>query len=251
MGGVPGGKARRRVRVGSAEALAALVLAAGACSSKVALRYPAAEQGAGPQLVTVQRLADAREKGSNELGVVRGGYGNVLKRIYTQRPVADLATRALEQALANRGLLARGDGAPIRLEGTVRKLDCNHYFRREAHTELELALVDTETGERLFAKSYRADETGSSAATGVFASMGALAEMAERTLRDAIDQALADPQFVAAASEVPGDAVPEEAAGAAPGDVAERLRALEALRDQGLVTPEEYRTKRREILEGL
>jgi hypothetical protein len=230
------------------------MLAAGACSSKVALRYPASdESGAtpGPGLVTVQRLADARTKGSNELGVVRGGYGNVLKRVYTERPVAELVTRALEQALANRGLLARGDAGPIRLEGTVQKLDCNHYFQREAHTQLDLSLVDASTGSRLFARSYRADETGVSAATGVFASTGALTAMAERTLRDAIDQALADPDFIAAASALPRSSAPEAQPTTDPADASDRLRALERLREEGLVTPEEYQRKRREILDEL
>jgi len=222
--------------------------ALGGCSSKVDLRYAISEPvrtSIGPGLVSVQRLADARSKGSNELGVVRGGYGNVLKRVYTDRSVAELVTNALEQALATQGLL--------RLEGSILKLDCNHYFRREAHTRLVLSLVDAATGEKIFSRRYEADETGISLAVGIFARTKTIASMAERTLRDAIDQALADPDFIVAASTAPRLAAPAGARRTGPtsSDTSERLRALEQLREEDLVTPEEYERKRREILDSL
>jgi len=222
--------------------------ALGGCSSKVDLRYAISEPvrtSIGPGLVSVQRLADARSKGSNELGVVRGGYGNVLKRVYTDRSVAELVTNALEQALATQGLL--------RMEGSILKLDCNHYFRREAHTRLVLSLVDAATGEKIFSRRYEADETGISLAVGIFARTKTIASMAERTLRDAIDQALADPDFIVAASTAPRLAAPAGARRTGPtsSDTSERLRALEQLREEDLVTPEEYERKRREILDSL
>jgi len=43
----------------------------------------------------------------------------------------------------------------------------------------------------------------------------------------------------------------EEQATPEPGSVAERLRELKQLLDQGLITPEEYEQKRKQILEGL
>jgi len=230
--------------------------ALGGCSSKVDFRYAISEPvrtSIGPGLVSVQRLADARSKGSNELGVVRGGYGNVLKRVYTDRSVAELVTNALEQALATQGLLANEDAGPLRLEGSILKLDCNHYFRREAHTRLVLSLVDAATGEKIFSRRYEADETGISLAVGIFARTKTIASMAERTLRDAIDQALADPDFIVAASTAPRLAAPAGARRTGPtsSDTSERLRALEQLREEDLVTPEEYERKRREILDSL
>lgn len=228
--------------------LAVLLFGAG-CSSTVTLVYepPASVGSAGPPLVQIARFRDERSKGPTELGVVRGGYGNVLKRIYTEPPVAEQVTRAFEAALASRGLLGRGEDAVLRLQGSVAKLDCNQYMRREAHAELRVELVRPSTGERLFARSYDAEETGASAATGVFASTGALVEMTERTLREAIDEALDDPDFLAAVA-----AQREPGRRRAPAsDPAERLRELEALREQGLLTPDEYERKRAEILDAL
>ena len=225
------------------------------CSNTVGLQYEPTRDGTlstSPPLVIVRAFEDRRSKGASELGVVRGGYGNILKRIYTERPVAEQVADAFRAALSSRGLLAEPGVAAIALEGTITKLDCNHYFQREAHTALDLVLVDLDTDERIFERSYAADETGATGAVGIFASTSRLAAMAERTLQKVINKALADPEFLAIATTRPPGAEPALAPILPDGRSAEeRLRALERLLEQGLITEDEYRKKRAEILKAL
>jgi hypothetical protein len=49
----------------------------------------------------------------------------------------------------------------------------------------------------------------------------------------------------------PQNAAPQAAGDAAHRDVATRLRQLQSLRDQQLITEEEYQTRRRQILDSL
>jgi hypothetical protein len=224
-------------------ALAALLAASG-CASSVDLAYgppPAALQGGQPVPVALGSFADARQNPPRRLGVVRGGYGNVLKRVNTKRPVAELVREAFGAGLRARGMLG-GKDAFLTLEGRIEKLDCNLYFSREAHALIEVRLVDARGRER-FRKSYANDREEGAGAVGAFGSTEALRRVAAEVLTATIDQALDDPEFRSALRGQP------QATGAS--DARERLRELRFLHDQGLITDDEYQAKRREILDAL
>ena len=99
----PKPKRNLSTRVLSIGILASLALAG--CTTTAPLSYApppnlTVERGQGS--VAVGQVTDDREKKSTELGVVRGGYGNVLKRIYSDRPVADEVREALQNGLKAR-----------------------------------------------------------------------------------------------------------------------------------------------------
>src|SRR2546425_11617922 len=101
--------------------LAATLLSMGSgCSTthQVALTYRSPGNLAplaGSPIFAVAEVVDQRQKGPNELGGVRSGFGNLLKRLQTSEPVADLVSQALQDALRERGLLADGHEARILL----------------------------------------------------------------------------------------------------------------------------------------
>ena len=251
------------VRSGLLLVLLASIAAVIGCTRVVSLRYePPGTVEAEPRtgLVRVERFRDARRNGRHELGRIRGFFGNALKFVETEEPVAAEVTRVFEEALAARGLLATGSGSIV-LRGELRKLDCNHYHEREAHAELALELRDS-SGRVLLQRVYQNEHRGGGGFTsGVFASRRKLAALAERTLAGAIDAALSDPGFVLAATATPGAGGTAAAPlpGGAPGEpgatpAREReaqLRDLEAAHAQGLLSDEEFARRRANLLGAL
>jgi hypothetical protein len=236
----------------------ALGLASAGCVKTVSLRYvpPEAPAGAsGPGLVSVQTFRDARRNGPYDLGRIRGLFGNAIKVVRTEERVAEEVTRVFREALASRGLLASGPSGPLFLGGEIRKLDCNQYSEREAHTVLAIRVIDSR-GRTLLEGLYESHHTGGGAFTaGVFASRRRLGALAERTLTGAIDAALSDPAFVLAASGIPRAplAAPVLPSGSRPvaSPPESELEALERLYEQGLVSDEEYARRRANLLGGL
>lgn len=240
-----------------------VVLVAAGCARTVSLHYtPPGTTFAAPEpgLVSVRPFRDARRNGAHELGRVRGIFGTAIKLVRTEEPVAAEVTRVFSDALAERGLLARGSSGAITLEGEVRKFDCNYYREHEAHAVLALRLIDSR-GRVLLERLYESHHVGGGVFTaGVFASRRYLAGLAERTLIGAIDAALSDPAFVLAASSQTGGSragssattgrtTPADPAPEAESDT--ELKALERLYERGLVSQEEYERHRAALLGAL
>lgn len=193
-------------------------------------------------VVRVGRFEDARDTDSDWLGAIRGGYGNVLKRLRTEESTHLAVEAAFRNALTESGLYADGDSARFEIDGRILKLDCSYYVNREAHAHLEVQLVDLVTKNAVFSGSYRSDLSERGVGAGIFGSVDTLRELAENALSDAIDQVLSDPSFEGALLPTPADST---------GDVAERLRTLESLRDQGLIDRNEFEARRSRILDEL
>jgi hypothetical protein len=198
-------------------------------------------EGAAP-LVAVGSLRDDRGTESAWLGAIRGGYGNPLKKLYSDQPIGSVVATAMADALQARKLLAPPNSAALRVDGSITKLDCSYYFNREAHTHLLLNIVDTSTNATLFSQTYKTDSKEAGVGAGIFGDVNHLAEFMQKTLSETIDKALSDPALLSALSHRP--IVPSRV-------TADRLVELERLRQQGLVTDAEYETKRKEILSGL
>jgi hypothetical protein len=121
--------------------LAALALLLAACgTTPVAMNYQTA--GVMPfatstPAVTVAGFVDSRGEPANWLGAIRGGFGNPLKTLETQEPVAKMVQMAFADGVRARSRGQNGRN-PVEVRGTVRKLDCSQYVRREAHAIIEL-----------------------------------------------------------------------------------------------------------------
>jgi hypothetical protein len=151
--------------------------------------------------VAVGTFTDQRGGESRQLGAIRGGFGNPLKTHERSEDASVVVNKAFAQALANRGLLAASGSALYTLSGVINKLNCSQLVRLEAHAELVVSLIDDTSGKQLLQRTVRGDivnDASSAFATGVGGSVEDLRAMAARALQDAIDNALASPQFTQA-----------------------------------------------------
>jgi hypothetical protein len=173
----------------------------GCSTTAVTLRYEPAtpvkiEADAKP-VATIGTIRDVRrEDDPRWFGAIRGGLGNPLKRLVGDRPMNEIVARSLSDALKARQLLASGDGAAVRVEGTIQELDCNYYWNRDAHAQLLLNLVDAKSGALLYSQSERTDNTESGVGAGIFGDVDHLAAFMQKTLNQTIDKFFADPVFM-------------------------------------------------------
>lgn len=146
-------------------------------------------------LISVAPIQDGRNirYGADWLGAIRGGYGNELKRLRTQKAMAEVVQDAFAEGLRARGVYAEGDAGEFTLEGTITKLDCSEYFNLEAHAHLDVRVIAKASHALVYSKSYAADKTEGGFGAGIFASVETLRVLAEKTLRELVDQVLDDP----------------------------------------------------------
>lgn len=187
-------------RILLAALLAGALSACGTTSGGLGYAPPAQlnRASAGAQPVAVARFSDGRDEKTNWLGVIRGGFGNHLKTLESDRPPVELVQTAFADGLRARGV--RADAGGLQLVGTVRKLYCDQVIRREANVIVDLAVRGAD-GRETFSRSYAVDLIEGSvlaADTGIFASTENLRLLLERALREVVDKALDDPELRAA-----------------------------------------------------
>lgn len=229
--------------------LAALVVAgmlSGCSSHMMAIKYEPSSKPARHntlEKVYVGNVLDSRGTKPNWLGAIRGGYGNPLKKLYTDDVTAKVIAKAFEDALRVRGLLGLASASQYRIDVTLLKFDTSYYFNKEAHAYLTMSLVNAVTGNTIFSRAYRTDNEKGGVGAGIFGDVDALASFANETLNETIDKALGDPNFIAALK------APAQVSGQTE-SIASRLKKLEELRKQGLITQEEYEGKRKSLISG-
>ena len=195
--------AARLIRPG---ALAFALLAA-ACTESAPLPYTLATSPApGTGSISVGPVTDARgEKDPNWYGAIRGGFGNPLKTLRADQPIAQAVAAVFKEGLTRRRMLA-GGGARQELRVTIRQFEADRVARLEAQVNLQVQLVDLTTGRVVHEGGSKLNRiTGNLIAfdTGVFASTSELAVLAGRTLGEAVDAILDDPGFRRAAAGSP------------------------------------------------
>lgn len=200
------GKRNMRKATASSILVAGALLQMGCSTHTFQVKYeptrevlPAADS---TPLTSIGTIRDDRGTESTWLGAIRGGYGNPLKKLYSDQPITSVVTTALSDALQARKLLAPANGAAVRLDGSVAKLDCSYYFNREAHAHLLLDVVDLKTNATLFSQTYKTDTKESGVGAGIFGDVDHLAAFMQKTLNETIDKALADPALLNALTTV-------------------------------------------------
>ena len=182
-----------------------LVVTLSACgTTHVSLKYSAppaiVQASARAQPLLVGTFTDKRGEPATWLGAIRGGYGNPLKNLESDKPVAELVKAAFADGLRARGVAPDQSSSQFQITGTIKKLDCNQFVRREANVEIEVAVLDRAGGQR-FIKTYSASNLDGSVvnlSSGVFGSVEDLRVTLEKTLRETIDKALDDSAMRAA-----------------------------------------------------
>jgi len=223
-------------------------LTTGCASYKVQLTYtpdPSLAPREESAHVSVGAVRDERGTRSDWLGAIRGGFGNPLKKLYTERDTALVVKELFEEGLRVRGMLDVTGSVGFRLDITLAKLDTSNLVNGEAHAHLTVSVVDLATQAEVYSNLYQTDNTASGIGPGVFGSVNELRDLANRTLNETIDKVLDDQ----ALSFAVGGAGHGTEAHESP--LAIRLRQLDDLLSAGLISQEEYDQARKEILEEL
>ncbi len=179
------------------KSLCILVVAAAltACSTtRVDMRYEgssALPKTASLQPVVVTAFKDARNDDPNWMGAIRGGFGNALKTLESNQPVAVVVQNAFADGLRARGVALAPD-AKLSLSGTIQKFESITVIRRAATIVIDLKVTDLESGKNLLSKTFECEVVDSSGAAGVFASIDDLRSTTESALRQIVDKALDD-----------------------------------------------------------
>lgn len=183
-----------------------LCLGLAACgTTQVSMPYTPASQplAVSRPVVAVGTVTDRREDGredANWIGTIRGGFGNPIKRLEADRPVAEVVRQAFTDGLAARGMLATG--APrYTLAVEVLQFKSDQLSRREATVEFRASLLPVAGGAPVLVVQERANQVGGSAITlaaGVFGSLDDLRAIAMSTMSEAVDRVLNRPDFAQA-----------------------------------------------------
>ena len=177
-----------------------LILLAACSTTQVPLTYtpgPTAHTQGKP-LAVVGEVKDSRKYTGTALGAIRGGFGNALKTLQTEKPASEVIRTAIMDGLKSRGMAAAGNPKYV-LDIDMIHFDCSQYVRREAHVELNVTLMDKAANKIVYERKVKADKVNGSVITfdaGIFASVEDLRKIANEALQDAVDQLLNDPAFI-------------------------------------------------------
>jgi hypothetical protein len=182
-----------------------LIALSGCSTTSVNLKYSpstsVAKVSPSALPVSVGTFLDQRGNAPNWIGAVRGGFGNPIKVLESDRPVSELVRVAFLDGLRERGASVATSASAYQITGIIKRLDSSQYVRREAHVHLELTVIDP-NGQQRFTRTYTADNVDGSlisVSTGVFGSIEELRAILEKTLREAVDKALDDSALRSAA----------------------------------------------------
>jgi uncharacterized lipoprotein YajG len=145
--------------------------------------------------VFVGTFVDQRGESPTWYGAIRGGFGNPLKKLESEKPISIMVQNAFADGLRSRGLTPGAQSSPLQLSGVIHKLDCSEMVRSESNVEIEVDVIDASTGQQRFSRTYRtSNEEGTvlNMQTGIFASVDGLRALAEKTLGQTVDKALDD-----------------------------------------------------------
>lgn len=195
------------------------------------------------QPVKVGVFDDARGTDSRWVGAVRGGYGNVLYRLVSDEPTSEVIRKAMVNAISSRSVVVATNAASLTIEGEIIKLDCNYFFNREAHAHILVRVVSSIDRTTIYTHTYRTDNTEPGIGAGIFCDIEYLANFLNNTVNETIDKACSDPAFVEALQW-------NQSIQSKSGDgIDKRLQILENIRAKKLISENEYKTKRQQILD--
>lgn len=181
-------------------------------------------------------VTDSRRHGANWLGAIRGGFGNPLQTLETEEPVSDVVRGQFLTGLEQRGMLAEAGEGEFILEVDIEQLDSNQMMRREAHSRLDITLLERGSRQVVHDNSVRSSNVEGGAGGGIFASIEKLEEILTRTLWETIDEALDDERLHRVIAEGPSESQSSS-------ELEADLEALRRLRDRGVLSEDEYRER--------
>jgi hypothetical protein len=174
-------------------------LAVTACSNTAPLRYTGTAR-IGEPTATISALQVDDHRGEPDptwYGAIRGGYGNPLKTLHSDKPLNTTIRDAFVTALAARGIRLDPNAKGPSISVTVADFEADEVIRSEVKVRFEVAVYDATTGTQLYQREIFEDPVQGGSLVGVFADPRDLQSMAQATLTRAIDDALDGPGFLA------------------------------------------------------
>ncbi len=187
-------------RVSRAVGLGAMLVLAG-CGTKVlplAYTAPANPVHGSAQVRVGASVDQRRDNDPTWYGAIRGGYGNPLSVLRSDVPVSQAVSKAFGDALAARGMLARGDGGRYEVRLAVTRFEASRYVRLEAHVDLRAQVVEAASGRVVHEGQGQANKVSGSIFaldSGIFASPTELSNLMAAALTEAVDKIVDDPGF--------------------------------------------------------
>ncbi|WP_018937173.1 YajG family lipoprotein [Thioalkalivibrio sp. ALJ24] len=199
-------------------------------------------ESVGEANVEMGAVTDSRQHGANWLGAIRGGFGNPLQTLETEEPVSDVVRDQFITGLEQRGMLAEEGEGDFVMEVDIEHLDSNQVMRREAHSRLNITVLESGSRQVTHENSVRASNVEGGAGGGVFASIEKLEEILTRTLWETINEALDDERLHQAIAADPSESQTSS-------ELEADIEALRRLRDRGVITEEEYNERVLDLVE--
>jgi len=170
------------------------------CSNTLPLHYVATGQpSAAPATVSALDVVDQRgEPGPTWYGAIRGGYGNPLKTLHSDKPMNVTVRDAFEAALSARGIRLDPDAKGPSVSVTVADFAADRLVRSEVKIRLHV-VVASSTGRQVYQHETLGDPVElAGLAEGILADPKDLQAMTQATMVRVIDEAVDAPVFQAA-----------------------------------------------------
>lgn len=194
---------------GTAVSWAGLMLMTGwlaACDGPAANTIPLAYEPTGlapaplsRAVVAMGRVVDSRGAPAEWLGTAAGNPGFPEEALVAEpSPASRSVYDAFTTALMARGLLAPQGRPRFDLSVRIVRLDASEGWRRHAAADLVVTLTRRGTGRIVYTDEVRSGGTGSgpfSLDTAAYVPIADVADLAQRTMNEAIEQALDKPGF--------------------------------------------------------
>lgn len=168
------------------------------CSNTLPLHYVGTDPpSAAPATVSALDVVDQRgEPDPTWYGAIRGGYGNPLKTLHSDKPINATVRDAFEAALVTRGIrLDPNAKGPL---VTVAEFEADRLVRSEVKIRLDVVVASL-TGRQVYQHETLEDPVElAGLAEGIFADPKDLQALTQTTMVRVIDEAVDAPVFQAA-----------------------------------------------------
>jgi hypothetical protein len=173
---------------------------------------------------------------------VRGGYGNPLKKLYSEKSVADDVRRMIEVALDLRDCKSDSLIEYILLP-TIYELSGNYYFNKEVVFRLSYVIKKID-GSIIYENQINKNIKEGGLGAGIFANVEDFKGFIDGVISDGVDEMVDDPKMWDSLRNY------RKVTPMKNENVKERLLLLEELRMNKVISEKEYETKKKEILDS-
>ncbi len=196
------------------------------------------------QKIKLDKVIDRRvDDDPLRYGTVRGGYGNPLKKLYTEKTITEDVHDMFEQALMKRGCIV-DEKSSFLLKPEVVILGADYLMRRDARCKFIYTLT-TESKATIYENETAKQNIEMTIGAGVFADVEHFKNYIDVTVSQCVDSAVDDPNLWKALKEYKPSSESNKLSGK------DRLNQLVEMIDSGLITKQEFESKKKEILDSL